>query len=69
MELLWDRQEYEAATYSLHNISLYFTCLANGNSKMYHSAELKLCIERAGLTIEKEIDGIGISHSLIECRI
>ncbi|WP_101759764.1 methyltransferase [Oceanicoccus sp. KOV_DT_Chl] len=69
MELLWDRQKYEAAAYSLHNISLYFTCLANGNSKMYHSAELLLCIERAGLTVEKQIDNIGISHSLITCRL
>lgn len=69
MELLWDRQQYEAAAFSLHNISLYFTCLANGNSKMYHSAELLLCIERAGLTVVREIDNIGISHSLIECRL
>jgi len=69
MELLWDRQKYEAAAYSLHNISLYFTCLANGNSKMYHSAELLLCIERAGLTVEKQVDNIGISHSLISCRL
>ncbi len=69
LELLWDRQQYEAAAYSLHNISLYFTCLANGNSKMYHSAELLLCIERAGLKVEKQIDNIGISHSLITCRL
>lgn len=69
MELLWDTQIYEAAAYSLHNISLYFTCLANGNSKMYHSAELLLCVERAGLIVCNQTDNIGVSHSLLECRI
>ena len=69
MELLWDRQRFEAASFSLHNISLYFTCLANGNSKMYSATEFKRCIERAGLVIEKETDDVGITHTLIECRI
>ena len=34
METLWDRQRYETASYCLTQISLYFTAMANGNSKM-----------------------------------
>ena len=49
LETFWDRQRHEAATFSLHNTSLYFTCLANGNSKMYHSREMKECVDAAGL--------------------
>ncbi len=66
LETFWDRQEYEAAAFSLHNISLYFTCLANGCSKMYHSDEMKNCIEKAGLKMVRQTDGISISHTLLE---
>lgn len=68
LETLWDRQRFEAAAFSLHNTSLYFTCFANGNSKMYHSAELTRCIDEAGLRIVREIDNIGIGHTLLQCR-
>ena len=34
-EPIWDKQRFEAAAYSLQATSLYFTCIANGNSKMY----------------------------------
>ena len=33
METLWDRQKYASAAFALTQISLYFTTLANGNSK------------------------------------
>jgi hypothetical protein len=68
LETFWDRQEHEAAAFSLHNTSLYFTCLANGNSKMYHSSEMKECVAAAGLRIVREIDGIGDFHTLLECK-
>jgi hypothetical protein len=35
LEPLWDKQRFEASAYSLQATSLYFTCMANGNSKMY----------------------------------
>lgn len=38
MELFWDAQKFEAASFSLNATSLYFTCMANGNSRFY-SAE------------------------------
>jgi hypothetical protein len=68
LETFWDRQRHEAATFSLHNTSLYFTCLANGNSKMYHSSEMKECVAAAGLRIAREVDGIGEYHTLLECK-
>jgi ubiquinone/menaquinone biosynthesis C-methylase UbiE len=68
LELFWDRQKYEASSYSLNATSLYFTCLANGNSRMYHSTDMYRMIEKAGLRIEESTDHIGISHTLVKCR-
>jgi len=69
LELFWDRQKYEASSYSLNATSLYFTCLANGNSRMYHSTDMFRMIEAAGFIIEESTDHIGISHTLVKCRI
>ncbi len=69
METLWDKQRFEASTYSLHATSLYFTCLANGNSRMYHSDDMRRLLTEAGLVVEKIIENIGVSHTLIQCRI
>ena len=35
LESYWDRQQYETGAYCLTQISLYFSVMANGNSKMY----------------------------------
>lgn len=64
METYWDRQQFESAAFCLQQTSLYFTCMANGNSQMYHSSVLHACIERAGLTIVEERDNIGIVHTV-----
>lgn len=69
LDLFWDRQEYEAATYSINCISIYFTCMANGNSRMYHSKDLVNLIHQAGLYISEEIDHIGAGHTLLCCKI
>ena len=69
METFWDRQRFETAAYALTQISLYFTGLANGNSKMYHSEDMIRCIEKAGLTVEEIKDGIGKGHSIVQCRV
>jgi hypothetical protein len=68
LETYWDRQQHEAASLTLHNTSLYFTCLANGNSKMYHSGEMKEYVATAGLRVVRQIDEVGIAHTLLECR-
>jgi hypothetical protein len=69
METFWDRQRFETAAYVLTQISLYFTALANGNSKMYHSEDMVRCIETAGLAVEHIHDGIGQGHSIVQCKI
>lgn len=68
LELLWDRQPNETAAFCLQQISLYFTCLANGNSQMYHSADLLGCIRQAGLGVEEQRDQVGLYHTLLTCR-
>ncbi len=69
METFWDRQKYETAAYCLTLTSIYFTALANGNSKMYHSDDMVRCVEAAGLTVTNIHDGIGLGHSIMECKI
>jgi hypothetical protein len=67
LELFWDRQKYEASSYSLNATSLYFTCIANGNSRMYHSEEFFGLVDKAGLKIDLVTDDLGISHTLLKC--
>jgi ubiquinone/menaquinone biosynthesis C-methylase UbiE len=62
-----DKQDHPVAEYILRMTSLYFTCFANGNSKMYHSNSIKACINKAGLTIKTETNHIGLGHTLLEC--
>ncbi len=59
MEPLWDKQKYPAASYSLHATSLYFTTMANGNSKMYGYDELVRAVEAGGFTLADEIHELG----------
>jgi len=68
METFWNRQRFETAAFALTQISLYFTALANGNSKMYHSQDMIRCIEAAGLFVENIKDGIGKGHSIVICK-
>ena len=69
METLWDRQKYEPAAFCLTQISLYFTAMANGNSKMFHSDDLIRLIHAAGLDVETIHDNLGQGHSIVELRI
>ena len=68
LETYWDMQEFEASTYSLHATTLYFTAIANGNSQMYHSDDMRKLIDKAGMVIEREFENIGVSHTLFKCR-
>ncbi len=68
LETYWNRQKYEASAFCLQQTSLYFTCIANGNSQMYHSDDMKKCLDKAGLKVTDEIDRIGISHTLFKCK-
>ena len=69
METLWDRQDYVPAAMSLTMTSLYFTALANGNSKMYNTDDMTCMIHKAGLEIEAIYDRIGNGgHSILVCK-
>jgi len=68
LELFWDRQPNEAAAFCLQQTSLYFTCIANGNSQMYHSSDLLRCINESGLKVIEDRDQVGLYHTLLKCR-
>jgi ubiquinone/menaquinone biosynthesis C-methylase UbiE len=67
LELFWDRQRFEAAALSLQQTSLYFTCVANGNSQMYDSKVFMALLPRAGLAVTQVTDAVGGYHTLLEC--
>lgn len=48
METFIDNQRFPAAEFSLIATSLYFTVMANGNSKMYSSSVMKYIVDKAG---------------------
>ncbi|HXB42816.1 MAG TPA: class I SAM-dependent methyltransferase, partial [Puia sp.] len=68
LEPFWDRQKFEIAAFCLHQTSLYFTALANGNSQMYSAETFLPCIDKAGFDIVEQIDNIGLSQTLLKCR-
>jgi len=67
LETYWDQQKYPASTYSLHATSLYFTCIANGTSQMYHTDDMYDMVNKADLKLDKEWPNIGVSHTLFKC--
>jgi hypothetical protein len=69
LEPLTDVQRFDAAAFVVQLTSVYFTVAANGNSRMYSSAEMKDMISRAGLEILFMEKGLGICQTLITCRI
>lgn len=69
METFWDRQRFETASYCLAQTSLYFTAMANGNSKMYYSGDMARLVEAAGLVVEQVYDGLGLGHSIMCCQL
>ena len=68
METLWDRQRFEPAAFCLTMTSLYFTALANGNSKMYNTDDLERVLSLAGLEVETIHDNLGQGHSILVCK-
>ncbi|MDE1482216.1 methyltransferase [Xenorhabdus bovienii] len=68
MELFWDCQPFEAAAYSLNATSLYFTCLANGNSRFYSIEDFTQFLHKAGFIVESQIDQLGLGHTLLICK-
>lgn len=64
LEAFWDRQANDVGELILQGLSLYFTCMANGTSRMYHSQDFLDLIASAGLRLEAD-EPIGTSHTLL----
>lgn len=70
METFIDNQLFPAAEFSLTATSLYFTAIANGNSKMYTSSAMKYIIEKAGFKCIAEHNLHETSfHTILELTI
>ncbi|RMA65728.1 O-methyltransferase [Ulvibacter antarcticus] len=66
VETFTDRQKFDNAKFILEATSLYFTVLANGNSKMYPAKVFERLIAKAGLKIKEDIT-IGEYHTMFVC--
>ncbi len=70
METFIDDQKFQAASYSLIATSLYFTAIANGNSKMYSKSVFKYIIDKAGFETVNEFPSIGTGyHTILHCKL
>ena len=69
MEPFIDNQEFPAAEFCLTATSIYFTALANGNSKMYSIKVMRKLVEAAGLEVVQEFPLIGNTyHTILKCK-
>ncbi len=66
METFWDRQPNDVGELCLQGTSLYFTCMANAQSRMYHSQDFAELMPAAGLRIASD-EAVGPYHTLLEC--
>jgi hypothetical protein len=70
METFIDDQKFQAASYSLIATSLYFTAIANGNSKMYSKSVFKYIIDKAGFETVNEYPSVGTGyHTILHCKL
>jgi 2-polyprenyl-3-methyl-5-hydroxy-6-metoxy-1,4-benzoquinol methylase len=67
-ETFWDCQRFDAASFSLQMASLYFTTMANGNSQMYDSKVYMKLLEQTGFEVVRQVDDIGLSHTILELK-
>ncbi|MGY0391034.1 methyltransferase [Bizionia sp. KMM 8389] len=67
METFTDRQRFDNAKFILEATSLYFTVMANGNSKMYPSTVFLKLIDQAGLKLVED-RAVGEYHTILACK-
>ncbi|SHI61603.1 methyltransferase [Pseudozobellia thermophila] len=67
IETYTDRQKFDNARFTLEATSLYFTAMANGNSKMYKATEFIDLATKAGLTVKEDLP-IGEFHTMLVCK-
>lgn len=66
LEAFWDRQPNDVAELCLQGTSLYFSCIANGAGRMYHSQDFLTLIADAGLELRSD-EAVGDYHTLLTC--
>lgn len=70
LETFIDNQKFPAAQFCLTATSIYFTCLANGNSKMYSLTAMERLVNEAGLKLVQTYPLIGDSyHTILKLKI
>lgn len=67
VETFTDRQAFRASQFILEATSLYFTVLANGNSKMYPASVFLRLIDKAGLQLQEDL-ALGDYHTMLVCK-
>ena len=67
VETFTDRQAFTASQFILEATSLYFTVLANGNSKMYPASVFLKLIDKAGLYVDED-EQLGTYHTMLICK-
>lgn len=67
LEAFWDRQANDVGEVILQGLSLYFTAIANGTSRMYHSQDFLDLIAASELTLISD-EPVGLNHTLLTCR-
>lgn len=67
VETFTDRQKFSSTRFILEATSLYFTVLANGNSKMYSSEVFYSLIDKAGFEIKTD-EALGEYHTMLVCK-
>lgn len=67
-ELFPDRQDMDAASFCLNAISLYFACVANGESRFYRFEQFQDFVSEADLEMESVQDVSSSNHTIIHCR-
>lgn len=69
METFTDNQKFDVAKFCLDMTSLYFTVMANGNSRMYRRERFVELVKKAELRIVEEHPYIRLNHTILKCKI
>lgn len=67
IETFTDRQLFASSQFILEATSLYFTVLANGNSRMYTAKTMIKLLEQAGLKVIED-RALGEYHTMLVCK-
>jgi len=68
MEPFINTQKHPQARLALVGTSLYFTAMANGKSRMYHSEEMLYYAKQAGLKAVEQFDGLGEFQTVLRLK-